>query len=80
MNPLIFYRIATPAKDLTKLPSIGLTRFYSQSGNEEETIRFTVKKVNLGSKNVKDYLPLIPDPETHKDFEALSAFRPDDDR
>lgn len=28
MNPLIFYRISKPCKDITKLPTINLSKFY----------------------------------------------------
>jgi hypothetical protein len=35
-NPLIFYRIAAPAKDISKLPLINLTKFYEQSKADDE--------------------------------------------
>ena len=45
MNPLIFYRVSKPAKDLSKLAAIALHKFYKQSSAEEEQIQFTVKKL-----------------------------------
>ena len=50
MDPLIFYRVSRPAKDISKLPAISLTKFYEQSSADEEQIRFTVKRVQPGRR------------------------------
>ena len=78
-NPLIFYRVSQPAKDITKLPQINLTKFYEQSKSEDEQIKFTIKKVHLGG-NKKSYADQISDEATIKNFQDLKSFKVDDDR
>lgn len=68
MNPLIFYRVTKPAKDIGKLPLIKLDKFYEQSAADEEQICFTAKNVVLGSKGDKDYLSHISNKETLENF------------
>lgn len=68
MNPLIFYRVTRPAKDISKLPLIKLDKFYEQSAADEEQICFTVKNIKLGSKEAKNYLPHISNKETLENF------------
>lgn len=80
MDPLIFYRVSRPAKDISKLPAINLTKFYEQSTADEEQIRFTVKRVQPGRREDSLYLSAISDPATIKDFEELPKFKADDDR
>mmetsp|Transcript_18316 Transcript_18316/g.24457 ORF Transcript_18316/g.24457 Transcript_18316/m.24457 type:complete len:253 (-) Transcript_18316:1309-2067(-) len=80
MNPLIFYRVRHPAKELSSLPLIQLNKFYDQSKSESEQIVFSVKAAQLGGRRSKDYLSYISKEETKKQFAELMDFRPDDDR
>ena len=80
MNPLIFYRVVKPAKNIAKLPVISLSKLYKQSGAEEEQIKLTVKTVNLGGQSKKNYLAQISNEETVKNFGDLGNFKKDDDR
>lgn len=58
MNPLIYYRVNSPAFDIAKLPAINLTKFYNQSALEEEQIKFSVKKISVGQA-AKSYIDQI---------------------
>lgn len=79
MNPLIYYRIAKPVKDVTKLPILNLNKFYERTQNEEEQIKFSVKKIAVGT-TIKSFIDQISNKETRKNFEELMKFRIDDDR
>ena len=43
INPLIYYRIKRPAKNLDELPEIDLSKFYKQSSDDSQNIKFSVK-------------------------------------
>jgi hypothetical protein len=49
MNPLIYYRIAKPVKDLSSLPLIDLGKFYQRSSSDKEYIKFSLKELSLTS-------------------------------
>jgi len=36
INPLIYYRVSKPVKDLSVLPQIDLGKFYDRAGGENE--------------------------------------------
>ena len=79
MNPLIFYRVSKPVKDISKLPILNLAKFYEQAKDEEQ-IKFTVKRIKLGSNIEKNYISMISKEETKSNFELLDKFSTEDDR
>ena len=46
MNPLIFYRISKPAKNLDKLPLINLASYFKQKADDEQ-ICFNILKSEI---------------------------------
>ena len=80
INPLIFYRVRRPAKDISKLPVILLTKLYEQSKAESEQVVFTCKKVQTSGLRGKNYKSYIEDQDSLKVFDDLYSFTPGDDR
>ena len=53
MNPLIFYRISKPAKQIEKLPVINLPDYFKQKPDFEK-IGFTILKAEITQDDMND--------------------------
>lgn len=81
LNPLIYYRVARPVKDLSVLPLIDLNKFYDRAGGENEQNKFSVKELSISSADSGNkYGDLISSEETRTLFNSLCNFTKEQDR
>ena len=71
LNPLIYYRVSQPVKDLSVLPTIDLSKLYDRAGGEDQ-IKFSVKEISIKSADFGNlYGDLISSPEKRQLFSDL---------
>lgn len=49
LNPIIFYRVKKPLKDMAKLPMIDLTKHFKQA-EEQDSLSFFIMKAKISQK------------------------------
>ena len=72
MNPLIFYRVKHPTKNMSCLPLISMRKFYEQSTTDDQ-IEFTIKTVSIETQQAnKNYIRCISSEQKKEEFAQLS--------